>query len=56
MARVVMNDRIDAGLCALFLAVVAAIVVYGIRACRQGARVDRPTVSEVPPHPVEATA
>jgi carbon starvation protein len=48
MARVVANDRIDAGLCALFLAVVAAIVVYGVRACLAGRAASAPTVSEVP--------
>ncbi|SFP92125.1 carbon starvation CstA family protein [Sphingomonas rubra] len=48
MARVVMNDRIDAGLCALFLGVVATILVYGVRACIEARRTDRPTVSEIP--------
>jgi carbon starvation protein len=48
MARVVLNDRIDAALCALFLAVVATIVVYGVRACLSAHRADRPTVREVP--------
>ncbi|GGB22692.1 carbon starvation protein A [Sphingomonas metalli] len=49
MGRIVMNDRIDAGLCALFLAVVAAILVYTVRTCRAALRTDRPTASEVPP-------
>jgi len=48
MARVVLNDRIDAALCALFLAVVATIVVYGVRACLSAHRADRPTAREVP--------
>jgi carbon starvation protein len=48
MARVVMNDRIDAALCALFLGVVTAIIVYGVRACIQASRIDRPSVSETP--------
>ncbi|GGE73609.1 carbon starvation CstA family protein [Sphingomonas prati] len=48
MSRIVMNDRIDAGLCAIFLAVVAAILFYGIRTCIAARAVDRPTVSELP--------
>ena len=32
-----------------FLAVVATILVFGIRACLAARRVDRPTVSEIPP-------
>ncbi len=50
MSRVVLNDRIDAGLCALFLAVVATMLVFGIRACLAARRVDRPTVREIPAH------
>ena len=48
MRRIVMNDRIDAGLCAIFLAVVAAILVYGVRSCIAARRVDRPSVRELP--------
>ena len=48
MQSIVMNDWIDAGLCALFLAVVLSIVAYGIRSCIAARRVDRPTVSELP--------
>ncbi|WP_076069176.1 carbon starvation CstA family protein [Sphingomonas montana] len=48
MGRIVMNDRIDAGLCAIFLGVVAAILFYGVRTCLAARRVDRPTVSELP--------
>ena len=47
MRRIVLNDRIDAGLCALFLAVVVAILVYGVRTCMAARGVDRPTVREV---------
>jgi len=48
MRSIVTNDWIDAGLCALFLAVVLSIVVYGIRSCLAARRIDRPTVSELP--------
>lgn len=46
MRRIIMNDRIDAGLCLLFLLVVGTILVFAIRACRDGLAADRPTVSE----------
>ncbi|MEH3106170.1 MAG: carbon starvation protein A [Sphingomonas fennica] len=49
MQRIVLNDRIDAGLCVLFLGVVAAILVLGIRACLEARQIDRPSVREVPP-------
>lgn len=48
MRRIVFNDRIDAALCALFLAVVVTIVVYGLRTCLAARRIPRPTVTEVP--------
>ena len=46
MGRIVMNDRIDAALCALFLAVVLSILVYAIRSIRAARRVDHPTMVE----------
>jgi carbon starvation protein len=49
MARIVFNDRIDAALCAIFLAVVFSILFYGIRTCLAARRIDRPTVTEIPP-------
>ncbi len=48
MARIVMNDRIDAGLCALFLGVVAAILFYTVRSCIAARAVDHPTATEIP--------
>jgi carbon starvation protein len=48
MQRIVMNDRIDAALCALFLAVVVSIVAYGVRTCLAARRIDAPSVSELP--------
>ncbi|MCP3733637.1 carbon starvation protein A [Sphingomonas sp. RP10(2022)] len=48
MGRVVMNDRIDAALCALFLAVVVSIIGYGIRTCVIARRLDHPSASEIP--------
>ncbi len=54
MGRVVMNDRIDAALCALFLAVVVSIIGYGIRTCLIARRLDAPSTSEVPVYAVAA--
>ena len=47
MQRVVMNDYVDATLAALFVAVVVAMVVYGIMAIRTALASDKPTVVEV---------
>ena len=47
MARIVFNDRVDAALCILFMAVVIAMVFFGIKACRQAYLDDRVTTQEV---------
>jgi carbon starvation protein len=47
MSRIVFNDRIDAGLCALFLGVVVSIIGYGIRSCITASRLDHPSTSEI---------
>ncbi|MDR6114774.1 MULTISPECIES: carbon starvation CstA family protein [unclassified Sphingomonas] len=49
MGRIVFNDRIDAGLCAIFLGVVLAILVYAVRTCLIARQIDRPSISEIPP-------
>lgn len=54
MGRIVFNDRIDAGLCAIFLGVVLAILVYAVRTCLIAMKIDRPSVTEVPPELVAA--
>ncbi len=54
MGRIVFNDRIDAGLCAIFLGVVLAILVYAVRTCLIARRIDRPSVTVVPPEMVAA--
>ncbi|MGR6328033.1 carbon starvation CstA family protein [Sphingomonas sp. XXL09] len=48
MRRIVFNDRVDAALCALFLAVVATIIVYAIRTCLAARRMPMPSVTEIP--------
>jgi carbon starvation protein len=47
MRAIVMNDRIDAALCALFLAVVLSILLFAVRACVAARRVPTPTVQEI---------
>jgi carbon starvation protein len=47
MQRVIMNDYVDATLAALFVAVVVAMVVYGIMAIRKALASDEPTAVEV---------
>jgi carbon starvation protein len=44
---VIFNDRVDAALCALFLAVVAAVLVYAVRACLEARRTEGVTVREI---------
>jgi carbon starvation protein len=50
MHAIVFNDRVDAGLTVMFLAVVVAMVFFGIGACLGAWRVDRPTTHELPGH------
>ncbi|WP_414902254.1 CstA-like transporter-associated (seleno)protein [Sphingomonas flavalba] len=50
MRRIITNDYVDAGLTALFLAVVAAILVFAVRACRDSLGGGTPSVRESAPH------
>ncbi|MET3512348.1 carbon starvation protein [Pseudacidovorax sp. 1753] len=56
MARIVFNDRLDAGLCALFMFVVLSVLVYTVRACLSARAANRPTVHETPYEPMAAGA
>jgi carbon starvation protein len=47
MQRVIFNDYVDATLAALFVAVVLAMVIYGIIAIRKALASDKPTAVEV---------
>ncbi|TFI59495.1 carbon starvation protein A [Sphingomonas parva] len=47
MRRIVFNDYVNASLCALFVAVVLAMVFFGVRAILAARRSDRPTALEV---------
>ena len=46
MARIVFNDRVDAAVCAFFVVLVVAIVVYGVAVARRALASDRPTAQE----------
>ncbi|MBF5041697.1 carbon starvation protein A [Aggregicoccus sp. 17bor-14] len=49
MQQVIFNDRVDAGLTALFMLVVVATLVFGVRAALAARRSAVPTVHETPP-------
>ena len=48
MERIIFNDRIDAALVALFLAVVLSLLVFTIRTCLAARRSTAPTAQEIP--------
>ncbi|WP_336973391.1 carbon starvation CstA family protein [Sphingobium aromaticiconvertens] len=48
MQRIIFNDRVDAALVALFLAVVLAVLFFTIRTCIAARRTDAPTTREIP--------
>ncbi|WP_419829869.1 carbon starvation CstA family protein [Methylobacterium sp.] len=50
MAQIILNDRIDAVLAALFIGLVVAIAGFGIAACLKAWRADRWTALETEPH------
>ena len=56
MARVVFNDRLDAGLCVLFMAVVLSVLVYSVRACLRARGQAKDQTREVPYQPLPAEA
>ena len=48
MQRVVFNNQLDAGLCALFMAVVLMMLVFGVRAMLAARREATPSAREMP--------
>ena len=50
MEQIVFNNRLDAGLCLLFLFVVLTVLVYSVKACLQARAQNRATSSETPYH------
>lgn len=55
MGRVVLNDYINAGLCAIFMLVVLSVVVFGIRSVIRARASNKPTAQETPYQPMPAT-
>lgn len=49
MEQIVFNDRVDAGLCVLFLAVVVSVLVFAVKACHQALGLAQPSMREIPP-------
>ena len=56
MGRVIFNDRLDAGLCALFVFVVLSVLVYSVKACLAARQTRKPTLSETPYEALPAAA
>jgi carbon starvation protein len=54
MGQIILNDRIDAALAALFIGLVVAIAGFGIAACLKAWRADRWTALETEPRMVAA--
>ena len=52
MARIAFNNRLDAGLTALFMLVVLCVLVYTIKSCLAARRNQRPTARETPYQPL----
>ena len=46
MRQVILNDYVNAGLCALFISVVLAMVFYGVKAIAEARRSEAPTTRE----------
>jgi carbon starvation protein len=55
MGRIVFNDRVDAALCAIFMAVVAILTVYSLAAVRRALAAQGPTAHETPFVPMAPT-
>ncbi len=54
MTKIVWNDRIDAALCAVFIAVVLSMIWFGIGACLKAFRADGWTAREINPDAIPA--
>ncbi len=52
MNRIIINDYVNASLCALFMLVVMSITVFGVRAILNARRAHTPTVHETPYEPL----
>ncbi|WP_339710465.1 carbon starvation CstA family protein [uncultured Sphingosinicella sp.] len=54
MDRIIFNDRIDAALCAVFLAVVLSLLFFAVKTCIAARRSSEPTAREIPASAVPA--
>ena len=54
MRAIIFNDRIDAALCGLFLAVVLSLMLFTVKTCIAALREAKPSTSETPAHAVPA--
>ncbi|HEU4622638.1 MAG TPA: carbon starvation CstA family protein, partial [Burkholderiaceae bacterium] len=54
MERIVFNNRLDAALCALFMAVVISVLIYSVKAALKARAHNRPTAQETPFTAVQA--
>ena len=48
MEQIIFNDRVDAGLVAIFLMVVLSLLFFTVRTCLAARRADAPTAREIP--------
>lgn len=56
MQRVIFNDRLDAALCALFMAVVLSVLFYSIKSVLRARASRQPSAQEAPRVPLNASA
>jgi carbon starvation protein len=56
MSRIVFNERLDAGLCLLFMTVVLSVLVYAVKASLDARGKTKPSTSETPFMPMPANA
>ncbi|MFC4255187.1 carbon starvation protein A [Altererythrobacter xixiisoli] len=54
MNAIIFNDRIDAALCGLFLAVVVSLMVFTVRTCIAALRDPEPSIREAPAREMQA--
>ncbi|MED5547514.1 MAG: carbon starvation CstA family protein [Pseudomonadota bacterium] len=55
MDAIIFNDRVDAGLCVIFLAVVLSLLGFTVRTCLAALRSEAPSVQESPAHMLAAS-
>lgn len=56
MQQIIFNDRVNAGLCALFIFVVLSVLLYAVRSALAARAAHRPTTQETPFEPLPGSA